>query len=109
MGAVFRARDRTSGDPVAIKVLLKSAMAVADRFAREIRVLAQLRHPGIVRYIADGRTEAGEPWLAMEWLQGESLSQRLARSGLTAHESVELARRIAEALGAAHERGVVHR
>ena len=109
MGAVYRARDRTSGELVAVKVLLKSAMDVADRFAREIRVLAQLRHPGIVRYIADGRTPAGEPWMAMEWLEGESLAERLARSGLTAHESVELARRISEALGAAHERGVVHR
>nr|HEX4317828.1 protein kinase [Kofleriaceae bacterium] len=109
MGVVFRARDRATGDRVAVKVLLPSALDVADRFAREVRVLAQLRHPGIVRYLADGASPAGEPWFAMEWLDGESLHARLARAGLTPHESVNLARRIAEALGAAHERGVVHR
>ena len=72
-------------------------------------MLGALRHPGIVRYIADGRTRAGELWLAMEWLEGESVQQRLARAGLTATESIALVRRVSEALGAAHERGVVHR
>jgi len=110
MGTVYRARDLADGEAVALKVLRTGATADgAERFMREIRVLAGLRHPGIVRYIADGRTRNGESWLAMEWLEGESLSQRLARSGLTATESIDLARRISEALGAAHERGVVHR
>jgi len=109
MGTVYRALDRSSGSPVAFKVLRSASLDAAERFAREVRILAGLRHPGIVRYIADGRTAEGEMWLAMEWIDGESLSQRLTRGGLTASESVELVRRVAEALGAAHERGVIHR
>src|SRR5450432_2554353 len=109
MGAVFRARDRSGDEPVALKVLRTIASEHGDRFAREIRVLAQLRHPGIVRYIADGTTAGGEMWMAMEWLEGEPLGARLRRTGITATEAVALVRRVAEALGAAHERGVVHR
>ncbi|HUS31109.1 MAG TPA: protein kinase, partial [Kofleriaceae bacterium] len=109
MGTVYRAIDRTSGSPVALKVLRSASMDAAQRFTREVRILSQLRHPGIVRYIADGQTDGGELWLAMEWLEGESLNVRLARDGLTAGESVELVRRVAEALGAAHEKGVIHR
>jgi tetratricopeptide (TPR) repeat protein len=107
MGTVYRALDRTTGEPVALKVL-RGADEI-DRFEREIRVLAGLRHPGIVRYVADGITPSGDPFLAMEWLEGESLAHRLPRSGLTATESIDLARRVAEALGAAHDKGVVHR
>ncbi len=107
MGAVYRATDHESGHPVAIKVLRADSVEHVDRFAREIRVLAQLRHPGIVRYIADG-TMAGELWLAMEWLAGESVSQRMRR-GITAPDAIALIRRVAEALGAAHDKGVVHR
>ncbi|HEU0031486.1 MAG TPA: protein kinase [Kofleriaceae bacterium] len=109
MGTVYRARDLETGERVALKVLIGGAPDGAERFEREVRVLAGLRHPGIVRYIADGRTRAGELWLAMEWLEGEHLGQRLERDGLTPAEAVTLARRVAEALGAAHERGVIHR
>jgi len=109
MGTVYRARDRRTSEIVAVKVLHTTQGDNAERFAREIRVLAGLRHPGIVRSIADGFTRAGAQWLAMEWLEGEPLSKRLAREGLTPAEAIALARRIAEALGAAHERGVIHR
>jgi tetratricopeptide (TPR) repeat protein len=109
MGTVYRARDRRTSEIVAVKVLHTAQGDSAERFAREIRVLAGLRHPGIVRYIADGFTRTGAQWLAMEWLDGEPLSKRLAREGLTPAEAIALARRIAEALGAAHERGVIHR
>ncbi len=109
MGTVYRARDRVTGDVVALKVLRDARDDHAVRFDREIRVLASLRHPGIVRYVADGHLANGLAWLAMEWLEGESLSKRLARSGLSANESIELARRVAEAIGAAHERGIIHR
>ena len=107
MGAVYRAVDNDSGLPVAIKVLRADSVEHVERFAREIRVLAQLRHPAIVRYIADG-TMAGELWLAMEWLAGESVSHRLRR-GISAPDAIALVRRVAEALGAAHDKGVVHR
>ncbi|HEY1551426.1 MAG TPA: protein kinase [Kofleriaceae bacterium] len=107
MGAVYRAIDQAANEAVAIKVLRADSVDHVDRFAREIRVLEQLRHPGIVRYVADGVAH-GELWLAMEWLDGESLSHRL-RSGVTAAEAIDLTRRVAEALGAAHALGVVHR
>jgi eukaryotic-like serine/threonine-protein kinase len=109
MGTVYRAIDLTTREPVALKVLRPGTSDGAERFAREVRVLASLRHPGIVRYVADGATPGGEMCLAMEWLEGESLSQRLQRAALTTAQSIGLARRIAEALGVAHERGIVHR
>ncbi|MFT3772957.1 MAG: protein kinase [Minicystis sp.] len=115
MGEVYRARDRLTGSPVALKVLrvqITGSESAADdmaRFLREPRILAEIRHPAIVRYVAHGETGTGEPYLAMEWLEGESLSTRLARSRLGIAESVELVRRVAEALAFAHARGVVHR
>ncbi|HEY0254800.1 MAG TPA: serine/threonine-protein kinase, partial [Kofleriaceae bacterium] len=109
MGAVFRARDRYGGEQVAVKVMRPIASDLTDRFAREIRVLAQLRHPGIVRHVSDGVTSDGEMWLAMEWLEGEPLGSRVRRTGISATDAVAVVRRVAEALGAAHERGVVHR
>ena len=108
-GRVYRARDRQSGQIVAVKVLHGAAMeGKAERFAREARVLSELSHPGIVRYVAHGTTADGEPYLAMEWLDGETLRDRLGRRELTAKEAVELGRRVAEALGAMHRRGIVH-
>jgi tetratricopeptide (TPR) repeat protein len=80
-----------------------------ERFLREAQVLANLSHPGIVRYVTHGRTQTGELYLAMEWLDGESLSQRLARQGLLVEETLTLGLRVAEALSAAHKRGIVHR
>ncbi len=109
MGSVFRARDRVSGEWVALKIAHPEAMQHAERFAREATVLAELRHPGIVRYVAHGRTESGDMYLAMEWLEGEDLSQRLSRKGLTVDESVVLITRVADTLSAAHNRGFVHR
>src|SRR5262245_22835646 len=100
MGRVYQAIDRFSGAPVALKVLRGHAEADADRFTREAQVLAALRHPGVVRYVGHGETDDGQAYLAMEWLEGETLSQRLRGSGLGAPESVALAKRIAGALGA---------
>jgi eukaryotic-like serine/threonine-protein kinase len=109
MGTVFRARDPSSGEAVAVKVISGEQRHVAGRFAREIKVLAGLSHPGIVRYISHGTTSSGELFLVMEWVDGEVLRSRLQRGPLTASEAVVLATRVAEALGAAHARGVVHR
>ncbi|MCC6559471.1 MAG: protein kinase [Polyangiaceae bacterium] len=109
MGAVYRALDRHTGEAVALKVMWGRGLEHAERFTREAQALAELRHPGIVRYIAHGATATGEPYLALEWLEGESLGERLRRRGLTIAESVTLGIRVAEALGEAHRRGVVHR
>ena len=109
-GRVYRARDLHTGQHVALKVLHAADMAgMAERFAREALVLSELSHPGIVRYVAHGTTAAGEAYLAMEWLAGETLRDRLARRELTIKETVELGRHVASALGAMHRAGFVHR
>ncbi|WP_104987400.1 serine/threonine-protein kinase PknK [Sorangium cellulosum] len=109
MGDVYRARDRRSGEVVAVKILRRTGETEAGRFAREVKALSALRYPGIVRYIADGVTDAHEMYLAMEWLSGETLSHRLAREELTIAESVTVGVRMAAALGVVHREGIVHR
>ena len=110
MGTVYRAHDEQTGQTVALKLIHASDKAhVTERFVREAELLAELRHPGIVAYLAHGVIETGEAYLAMEWLEGEVLSRRLARGALSLPESLTLLRRAAEALALAHERGVVHR
>jgi tetratricopeptide (TPR) repeat protein len=109
MGEVFRAHDLRSGEPVAVKVIADERSHRTARFAREIKVLAELSHPGIVRYITHGVTPSGALFLVMEWLDGDVLDARLRRGPLTAHEAVTLATRVAEALGAAHAHGIIHR
>ena len=109
MGEVFRARDRFTGEAVAVKVIAEERGLRTERFAREIQLLAELTHPGIVRYISHGVTSSGKRFLAMEWLDGEDLRARLVRGPLAVGEAVTLGTRVAEALGVAHARGIVHR
>lgn len=111
MGIVYRARDRYSGQLVALKLLQSMNLGSdeSERFAREAQLLAELRHPGIVSYVAHGQTLDGQRYLAMEWLEGEDLGQRLLRGPLPLRECVLLLERIAEALVASHQRGIVHR
>ncbi|MDI1448500.1 serine/threonine-protein kinase [Polyangium sp. 6x1] len=109
MAEVYRALDRATGARVALKVLHAAGAPFAGHFARESYVLAELDHPGIVRYVAHGAAPSGELFLAMEWLEGEDLAQRLKRGPLSIAETLTLGVRVAEALGAAHARGVVHR
>jgi eukaryotic-like serine/threonine-protein kinase len=110
MGAVYRAQDSLTGRRVALKLLhaVTSPEAVY-RFNREAILLAELRHPAIVSYVAHGSTRRGQPFLAMAWLEGEDLAQRLGTKPLRLPESVALVRRIAEALAFAHEQGIIHR
>src|SRR5262245_48825812 len=109
MGRVFEARDLATGARVALKVLRRSGLLEHERFTREVRALAVLRHPGVVRYIAHGVTPDGEPYLAMEWIQGETLSARLHRGPLDVTKTIALAMHITDALSAVHRAGVVHR
>src|SRR5690348_16401029 len=81
MGLVYRARDRATSGPVALKFLHADKTDEAPRFEREALALAALgqdRIPGVVGYIDHGVTSAGERYLAMEWLSGETLAERLA-------------------------------
>ena len=105
MGVVWRAHDRATGEAVALKVTLPHEL---PRFEREVSLLAELRHPAIVRYVAHGES-GGQTWVAMEWLEGEDLAVRLARGPLSLAESLAVARRVAEGLAVVHARGFVHR
>jgi len=110
MSAVFRARDRRLGGTVAVKVLYgRDEGEHRERLFREARVLEKLSHPGIVRYVAHGETDMDKPYLAMEWIIGETLGKRLARTGLTMGESVRMVTRVAETLAVAHAKGIIHR
>lgn len=107
-GVVFQAYDQSSGNRVALKILHVSGHEQVQRFQREAQILAELEHPGFVRYVAHGVTE-GQPYLVMEWLEGEDLDTRLERGALTISDSIALVARAAGAMALAHRRGIVHR
>jgi eukaryotic-like serine/threonine-protein kinase len=109
MGTVFRAVDQRRNVPVALKILRGHAEVDVERFEREATILAELDHPGIVRYVAHGMTSEGDRYLAMEWLEGEDLGERLRRQALSLAEFVTLLRCAADALAVAHARGMIHR
>jgi eukaryotic-like serine/threonine-protein kinase len=109
MGTVWRAWDRELERPVALKLLHDTSLVQVDRFMRESSLLASLSHPSIVAYVAHGTTAERVPYLAMEWLDGENLAQRLARSPLALHDSLTFARAALSGLSVAHRHGVVHR
>jgi len=114
MGMVYRARDRVTGQLAALKILRADTKPThRERFAREVRLLAKLEHPAIVKYLADGFTARGEPFLAMEWLEGEDLATRLQRgdpdAALRPDQTLRIVQHAASALAVAHASGVVHR
>lgn len=109
MGEIYEARELATGERLAVKVLRAGREEAAERFERESQILSTSSHPHIVRYVARGALPTGEPWLVMEWLEGEDLASRLRRGPLGVVEGVRLLRAAAEALGAMHARGVVHR
>ncbi|WP_437682525.1 serine/threonine-protein kinase [Sorangium sp. So ce131] len=100
MGVVYRARDRRTGLPVALKLLDPQGDATGDRFQREAAVLADVIHPAIVRYVAHGVAEDGARYLAMEWLDGHDLQHELherRRAGVEAATVAIEARGLIEA------------
>lgn len=94
---------------LALKVLHRQSHIAIERFLREAEALAALAHPAIVRYVAHGATPQGEPYLAMEWLDGETLADRLARGAIGPTAAARLGSRVLQALAVAHARGIVHR
>jgi serine/threonine protein kinase len=109
MGTVYRARDRKDGREVALKVLRAQHAHNEPRFEREAELLAGVRHEHIVEHVAHGVTPDGIRYLVMEWVEGETLADRLERLALTVHESVNVARQVARALAELHAHHVVHR
>ena len=110
MGVVFLGRDVALDRRVAIKIIkpeLATATA-AERFVREARILASLNHPNVIPVHRAGESR-GLFYYVMEYLEAETLEDRLARGALSAAEAVGIARDVLAALEAAHGRGVVHR
>jgi Tol biopolymer transport system component/predicted Ser/Thr protein kinase len=111
MGEVYRARDTRLERTVAIKILsshLSSSPAVRERFAREAQTVSQLSHPHICALYDVGQAD-GVDYLVMEYLEGETLAQRLAKGPLPPDRALRCAIEIADALDKAHRQGIVHR
>src|ERR1700687_1700592 len=111
MGEVYRARDTRLDRDVAIKILPEAFATDPERlarFEREAKTLASLNHPNIAHIHGLEQTIGGRA-LVMELVEGEDLSQRIARGAIPLDEALPIARQIADALEAAHEQGIVHR
>jgi TolB-like protein/cytochrome c-type biogenesis protein CcmH/NrfG len=111
MGEVYRGKDVRLGRDVAVKVI--SPERVGDprlrrRFELEARAASVLNHPSIVTVYDVGETN-GVPWIAMEWVEGETLRHALGGGPLPLRPALQLARQIAEGLAVAHAKGIVHR
>ena len=112
MGAVYRARRTLLGDEVAIKIVRadQTGDAPRERFLRESRACARLRHPNIVSILDFNADQAEHPFLVMELLNGPSLKEEIAANGrLPIPDVQDIVRQVCEALQFAHDSGIVHR
>jgi serine/threonine protein kinase len=112
MGSVFKARQRLTGDIVAIKVVpsnLVSNGVLLQRFEQEFRAAGKIDHPNVVRAIEFGQ-EGSTPYLVMEFVDGETLGQRIERQGkVELNEALKIVAQIAQGLHKAHKQGMIHR
>ncbi len=111
MGEVYQAKDTKLGRDVAIKILPEEFARDADRvarFQREAKLLASLNHPNIAAIYGLEESD-GTNFLVMELIDGDTLADRIKTGPIPVEETLQLALQIAEALEAAHEKGVVHR
>src|SRR5580693_5308318 len=111
MGEVYRSRDTRLDRTVAIKVLashLSSSPELKQRMDREGRAISSLNHPHICQ-LYDIGSQSGTDFLVMEFLQGETLAERLRKGALPLPEMLKIGIAIAEALAVAHRQGIVHR
>mgnify|MGYP000747657294 CR=1 FL=1 len=114
MGAVYEAVDEQIGKRVAIKVLHKEHaknQQISNRFINEARAINVVEHPGIVTVSSFGQLPDGTAYIVMELLKGETLNARMKAQGgrMQMLDALRLARQIASALAAAHEKGIIHR
>src|SRR6266508_3583882 len=111
MGEVYRARDTRLERTVAVKVLpshLSTSPEVRQRFEREAKTISSLSHPHICA-LYDVGNQDGVEFLVMEYLEGETLSERLAKGPLSLEQTLRFGIEIADALDKAHRQGIVHR
>ncbi len=112
MGVVYGARHPRIGKRAAIKVLgaqfCRDPSAV-ERFEQEARFVNEIHHPNIVDIFMFGELPDGRKYIAMEWLEGESLSDRIERGVISPTEAIDILDGICDALEAAHEKGIIHR
>jgi serine/threonine protein kinase len=112
MGTVYRVEHDVLGRAYALKVLrpkvVEAAATAAQRFVREARAAARVRHPNIVDVFDFGYFPDGRPYFVMELCEGESLIDLIRRGPLEPTIVVQIARQIANALAAVHDRGVIH-
>ena len=114
MGEIWRGVDLRSGADVAVKRLFLDSSHPAfernrERLIREAAALRRLQHGNVVRYLDAGSDAAGQPFLVLEWLEGESLAQRRRRAPLELELVLHVARQALRGLVACHGRGIVHR
>lgn len=115
MAEVWEAEDKRSGQTVAVKLLRQAVdpqqnQELERRFQSEAHTARLLQHPDIVSVLDVGRTDAGQAWMALEWLTGRPLSEYCVRARrLSAGVVLGMGQRLASALGHAHQRGVIHR
>jgi serine/threonine-protein kinase len=111
MGEVYRATDLTLAQPVALKFLPEAGVTerVLERFHAEVRIARQVSHPNICRVYDIGEVD-GQPFISMEYVDGEDLADLLQRIGrLPSDKALEISRKICAGLAAAHDKGVIHR
>lgn len=114
MGTVYEALHETIERRVAIKVLhaeFAREPDIASRFVNEARAVNRVNHPGVVSVFDFSHPANGQPYIVMEFLEGERMSERMERCGglLPMREAVRLGEQLASALAAAHEKGIIHR
>ena len=111
MGTVYKARQKSLGRLVALKVLREDAREKPDRqlrFRAEAEAIAQLHHPNIVRIYEVGEHE-GIPYLALEYIDGETLATLLEHSPMSVPDATRTCKILGQAISAAHSRGIIHR
>jgi len=113
MGAIYEAAHVRTRKRVAVKMMSKELAAHPEalaRFRREVKVTTELAHPHIIEVVDFGTSPTGEPFLVMEYLDGEDLEQRLERAGrLQPRTAAEIVKQLASALAVAHAEGIIHR
>jgi len=112
MGVVYLAEHPVIGRKVAIKLLHSSFARDSEtvaRFFNEARAIHLIAHPNIVEILDFGQTSDGQPYFIMEFLQGQSLADRITRGPLPTNEAVAIVTQICDALQAAHDKNIIHR